>query len=270
MKPKPKNSFTRWPQPLGDAVEGLYAAFAHYPLKPHLDNCPHCSDARDDKILHAAPLRELTAEQLGFYAFSSMYTMGDGMDYRHFLPRILELSLTSNVNPGLDPWHITDKLNYTGFGFLPANEHAAIAAFTRSLWAVILTESPAHTVVVALPDSSIGTNSIMWSAEDVLRMAAEFTGEFEQCLALWHPVQDKIHLRHFADLVLMNSGNWGPNDLPFVMMTNNDARLRLKSWVLDPAKLAALESAAYSEIETLWADAFDTAAQVLSPHVEAA
>ncbi|CAG0996895.1 hypothetical protein PLCT2_02814 [Planctomycetaceae bacterium] len=52
-------------------------------------------------------------------------------------------------------------------------------------------------------------------------------------------------------------------------MQNSDARAALRAWVLDPAKLSALERAAYDDLDSPWAEPCDRAAQVLRLHLSA-
>ena len=55
-------------------------------------------DAREIlMVLSAVPLRELTGEQVGPYSGWAMTTVGNERDYRHFLPRILELAVVDPV-----------------------------------------------------------------------------------------------------------------------------------------------------------------------------
>lgn len=53
---------------LETAIEGLYLAFARYPLRAHIDGCPHCDLEDAERGLPAKPLRELRADDLGYYA----------------------------------------------------------------------------------------------------------------------------------------------------------------------------------------------------------
>jgi hypothetical protein len=257
----------RWPQPLGDAIEVLFAAFAHYPLKPHLDNCLHCTDERDNQVLHAAPLRDLSAEQLGDYAFCAMTTMGDASDYRHFLPRVLELSLSQNSAPGLEPWLITSKLNDKGFGTLPPREFEALAQFNRALWSVLLAMSPADSAGFVLPNAPVNPWAPAWNAEDVLRLAADVTKCLPQLLHAWRPLENKAHLWHFAEIVLHNHDTLGPADVPFDEMQNAQAREALRLWILDEPKVAALENAACDDSASPWAEPCNRAAMVLKSYL---
>lgn len=86
-------------------IEQLCLAFVAHPLKAQIQACPcGCIAPEERLVLAEVGLRELSCEQLSRYAFKAMTTWGDGTDYRHFLPRILELAATDEGPewPGLD------------------------------------------------------------------------------------------------------------------------------------------------------------------------
>lgn len=56
-----------------------------------MESCPCCRGPEKVRPLYDRPLRQLMPEDLHFYAFCAMTTMGDVEDFRHFLPRIFEL-----------------------------------------------------------------------------------------------------------------------------------------------------------------------------------
>ena len=94
------------------AIERVYAAFAHVPCPTRLDASP----LRDGKAilrgLRAAPLRQLSPEQVQGYASYAMTTVGTVNDYRHFLPRLLELAVRDGSALGTEPQAIAGKLVY--------------------------------------------------------------------------------------------------------------------------------------------------------------
>jgi hypothetical protein len=82
----------RWRVPHRDVrYDALYLAFAHRPRPARVRGCPCCVGAAREASLLAAPLRELDAETLGFYAFKAMSTFGREEDFLYFFPRIAEL-----------------------------------------------------------------------------------------------------------------------------------------------------------------------------------
>lgn len=111
---------------LAAAIESLYEVFDAYPLKDRIDSCPHCELDEAESRLHARPLREMTWADLGAYSSRAMTTFGDEDDFRHFLPRILELYVFDH--PGA-PYFLTmlfGKLDEAGWTTWPTAEVVAI------------------------------------------------------------------------------------------------------------------------------------------------
>lgn len=78
------------------AIERLYSVFARYPLRPDTWPCPSCItsgliDTESVSGLQRISLRELTLDDLHQFIDSSLSTWGTVDDYRHFLPRMMEL-----------------------------------------------------------------------------------------------------------------------------------------------------------------------------------
>src|SRR5215217_3970660 len=103
---------------LTEATERLYHTFAPYPLRPVIAACPHCVEAgtiprADRDAMRRAPLRALDAEHLRRYATSALTTWGDDVDFRHFLPRLLELAGAGAFDDFVR-WVLLSKLTYAG------------------------------------------------------------------------------------------------------------------------------------------------------------
>lgn len=115
-----------------------YSVFAPVPRPQRL----HGSPLRNvDKILRditAAPLRRLTADQLGLFATSAITTVGEPEDYRHFLPRILELAIEGGAHTGFEAGVIADRIVMAGWRGWSRDEREAVegvfrAAFRRAI-----------------------------------------------------------------------------------------------------------------------------------------
>ena len=123
-------------------LDDCYEVFASYPLPRVL----HASPLRDPvailKTLTSAPLRELTGEDLGAYAGWAITTVGDARDYKHFLPRILELAVFDQSRHGLDPLIIAGKLTYGEWQTWPPEEQAAVHALFAGAWRHGLEQHP--------------------------------------------------------------------------------------------------------------------------------
>jgi hypothetical protein len=121
---------------LRDAIEPLYEAFSQYRLRERIDgfNYGHRSD--DERLLWSKGLRELGALELHHYIRRAMTTWGDDYDFRHFLPRILEIyalneSLTDEfINPEI----VLGKLQYACWTNWPLSEQEAIKRYLSAVW----------------------------------------------------------------------------------------------------------------------------------------
>jgi len=109
-------------------IDDCYEVFASYPPPRVLDASPARDPVAIVKTLTSVPLRELTGEQLDPYAGWAMTTVGDAADYKHFLPRILELAVFDRRWHGLDPPIIAGKMNYGGWQTWPPEEQTVVGA----------------------------------------------------------------------------------------------------------------------------------------------
>lgn len=102
---------------LAQAKATVYEAFRGYPLKPKIEVCPHCELDFAEASLHARALQDLPWADLGVYPFKAMTIFGDESDFKHFLPRILELYVLDHEGAHYDVAVIFEKLKtYFGSG----------------------------------------------------------------------------------------------------------------------------------------------------------
>ncbi len=98
----------------------------------------------DDAKLRSKPLRELGLYELRDYARQALLVWGDGRVFRHFLPRICELLVTT-AHPSYDlcdPEIIFSKFGHAHWRNWPTSEQAAIESFLHALWADVLARTP--------------------------------------------------------------------------------------------------------------------------------
>jgi hypothetical protein len=122
---------------LASAIESLYEAFDAYPLEERIDSCPHCELDEAERRLHVRPLRELTWADLGTYTFKAMTSFGDEDDFRHFLPRVLELYVLDHAGAPYSLFMFCGKLDYAAWTTWPAGEVAAVRRFIEA-WKRVL------------------------------------------------------------------------------------------------------------------------------------
>lgn len=154
------------------ALEQLYQAFAPYQRPEHIDTCACCRGPHSLKPLYARPLRSLTPEHLHLYTFRAITTMGGIDDFKHFLPRILELLHDDEFLSRIDPQVVLGKLRYAGWEQWPVAEQAAVRAYLDILWRFRVRSAPSAPVTagdwlcaIARAENDIGPYLEAWIAD---------------------------------------------------------------------------------------------------------
>lgn len=192
---------------LDDAIEQLYRVFANYPRPQRTQASPWTNIGEDVlQQLYRAPLKQLTENDLATYARRALTVWGDSSEFRHYLPRILEL-----VARGQRGWVDVDlflaKLKLADLGRWPAEEQAALACYLRELFVSSLSEFP-H-----------------WpQASEVLRGIGLAGEPLDWYLQTWNDDQSSSALCHLAQLILdeqvslfskssLDPGLWPPESI---------------------------------------------------------
>jgi hypothetical protein len=168
------------------AIGDLYATFAAYPLKRVIEGCPHCVSRADSDALHVRALDTLTADDVRYYATKAMTTFGDAEDFKHFLPRLLELLAReleaggAGENLGFNEEILGGKLALAGYAGWPAVEREAVDRFLDALWGALLARFPTTL-----------------DAETFLCFLAQFT-TLDRYLAVWRSTRTRPALAHLA------------------------------------------------------------------------
>ncbi len=149
------NETERW-ESLRASIVGVYEAFARYKLAGPIKS--EMSDAV--MVADGIKLGERTAEELKRYQWKAMTTLGTVADYKHFLPRLLELNCLQRrervlggaaaafemVERAIDLSTIVDKLHYGEVLGWAGNELETLYRFgvARWRWELILPSDYAH------------------------------------------------------------------------------------------------------------------------------
>lgn len=76
------------------SLSEMYDVFAEHTRPPQQINfCSCCIRLEEIQRLLRAPVKTVSAERLGPYAYFALGTVGEPADYLYFLPRLLELAL---------------------------------------------------------------------------------------------------------------------------------------------------------------------------------
>ncbi|MGM9319768.1 hypothetical protein [Deinococcus aquaticus] len=122
------------------AITGLYDAFGTVSRPTAIRHEPYELQPGEITGLLENPLRELFPELMRSYLLDALYTVGTWDDFRYFLPRLLELLVTDEIE--LDP--IAYRLAYAreqGYR-LPGTQATALEAFFLAYWDDLLWHVP--------------------------------------------------------------------------------------------------------------------------------
>lgn len=199
-----------------EVIEQLYETFRPYRLGTTIDGCDHCVSAGMAEELLATPLCKLTAEQLSQFSLKAMTTWGTEQDFKHFLPRLLELAY-------LDPTELTwletlfGKLALAKWQEWPVAERQVIADYLAELW----------TAMLARPREYEYDDS----ADSVLCAIGRTEVDLQPFLARWGDDRSQTALDHLCVFI---QNNYGP-------MTKSPPRLCSPFWTFgSPSELAVI------------------------------
>lgn len=205
-----------------DLIASLYQTFARYTVKLPMHGCPCCVSAERHHSIHG-PLRELSAEVLSLYSAKAMTTWGGVEDYKHFIPRILELLGSGDAASyqGFSVWVVAGKLNYAEWSTWQPEEQALIKRCFHELWLAFLDgDTPALSAIEMI---------------DAIRALGE---DIAPWLAHWDPAR-LGHAEQLAEAVLY---------CPI------RSHKELRAWLFAPERLRALEASFEAHLDTPQAD----------------
>lgn len=207
---------------LSQAIEELYLVFGSYRVGKRVQGCPCCTTLEQEQQLVARPLRTLTGDDLGSYAMSALYTWGSERDFKHFLPRILQLLVEGTL--WVDVQSVYAKLPYARWEQWPAPEQSAIQRFTLAWFADLL-----------------GRRSQV-QPEDLLECAGMVGCDLADYIALWEAEKSPVATTYLAELVSHRSEHLASGTLPWIWW-QNDALRTVPRWLLSGRAKALLATA---------------------------
>ena len=116
------------------AIEGLYEVFGSYRFRADMSCCiPHCFDQSEIDALGDRPLRLLELETLTGFTFQLLLTCGEARDFKYFLPRLFELTVTTRMG-FVSAEIVVGKLERADWHAWPDRERAAVSDFLWAWW----------------------------------------------------------------------------------------------------------------------------------------
>ncbi|WP_344050082.1 hypothetical protein [Planotetraspora silvatica] len=216
-------------------MDALYAAFSRYPLPAKADVCDHCVPAELVRAARAAPLRMLSASALEPYVWNGLFTWGDIEEFKHYLPRLLDLLIIEEFGA----LHASSLMLRVGVRWRRWRkiEQEAVIATVSSWWRHTLNGYPRDVDVMTLIEI-IG---------DSLEL------DLAPYLAEWESNSTEAAARHMA---------WFMHDFTVSVAHDTEWFVLLDNWIRGPAPAAILErgffSASSPQVAQEFSDALET------------
>ncbi len=228
--------YDRSPKP--DAIRRLYEVFARYVARRNMPRWGMTQEEIDH--LCVTPLTDLTPGNLAEYVVHAVTTVGEAADFKHFLPRVLELLYWGQETT--DPEVLIGKLSYSDWHQWPDAEQEAVHEFLLAWWKHILSRDPTALEFRVTIDSCL---SAIGLAEDDLAPFLDY----------WRSRDDANPLRHLAAMVdtnydaLMRHGRLGNSWL----RERRKQMGQIQKWLLSPQTGEALERAFFAHSDAPFA-----------------
>ncbi|MEU2613319.1 hypothetical protein ABZ570_17300 [Micromonospora sp. NPDC007271] len=224
-----------FPPDLERATERLYAAFAHHPLPPDMEEaCEHCVDPEVVGRFVRTPLRDLAPDQLGIY-LSNPGTWGNGTELPHLVPRLLQAYAGGEMTHWWSPETVAYRIHGRWQDRSPA-ERTAVEEFFRAWWRWTLTSFPS-------------TNP----AWDLLDAVATLGLDVGPYLADFAELPGEEPARQLAEV--LDSWRWGGS-------LSEEAERTLRSWLVGGTPGRLLWEAAVASAVAPVADELTEAAEL--------
>ncbi len=213
-------------------IEDLYRTFSRYNATDMTG-----SDLWKDQLpiwnkeILSKPLRELSQEDLVIYAGKAMTTWGSAKDYKHFLPRILELTAALNSPLGID--NVLGKLEMTDWNNWPPHERSLIHEYMVALWENIINDN---------------SQSVENEFKEYMSFLFEHYPNVSHLLKIWETAESKASIKHLANyiveysqLLFRDKGIFGNGKAYTKPPEELDKLNKLKIWLLSDKVLEKLQ-----------------------------
>jgi hypothetical protein len=210
-------------------IDNLYDVFSAYPGTQDMQGSPLYGElAAWNKELFSRPLKELSAAQLSRFTGKAMTTWGEADDYKHFLPRIFEL--TAQLDTPYEVWIAFGKLEYGNWNTWPEKEQVAIHEYMLALWQNLL-----------LDDSE----KAEWVFMEYFSSIVNFYPRFADILDIWEKETGDTATKHLVNLIFDQRENiFDQKSIPG-FYKKQDHAAELVDWLLSDKIIRRLEKSIF-------------------------
>ena len=233
---------------LRDSIDNLYTVFGKYhgnpkmkgsPVYGHLDTWNSC--------LFSRRLNELDEEDLFRFTGKAMTTWGEVEDYKHFLPRIFEL--TALYKTPYEIWIAFEKLECGDWQNWNIKEQEVIHEYMIALFENLLHDE---------------SENAKWNFPDYFIALGRFYPNFMLLLEMWDTTNTKASIIHLTKFIInevhpiFDKGNFDGFKILDEQMEE------LKNWLLRPKLKTEIEQAYFKFEKEEFAEELSWAEQILN------
>jgi hypothetical protein len=247
------------------AVDKLYITFAKYPLQKLITKLPGLRLAEDPN-LYKRPLKAISGKELDGLAIGGYEEWGITKDYKHFLPRILDLlafepeEIVGGFDASLILFNLYQSLASRDWDDEAVQELEAIETYLLALWRVVLKNFPDFLSTEAILHGS----SFILSTDDLFRGIALVVRNIEPFLKAWRDNNSVDAFRHLSHFIISHSDSiWRDWELQGYWEPCLEKMQQIIAWLLDPGTKQSLEQAFFDHFSEPYAAEFSKAIEIL-------
>lgn len=171
---------------LKKSVEKLYETFEMYHSGPTMTGSQNYDDLGTwNRLIFRKPLQELNEDDLSRFTGKAITTWGNANDYKHFLPRIFEL--TAELRTPYEIWIAFDKLTLADWDNWIDKEQIVIQEFMIALWESIVNDN---------------SEKAEWEFKDYFSTIAHFYPNFTDLLDIWTESESIAGIKHLSEYII--------------------------------------------------------------------
>lgn len=209
---------------------------------PNYDNLEEWNEE-----LYSKELKSLSAQDLCRFTGKAMTTWGDVDDYKHFLPRIFEL--TGEVDTPYEVWIAFDKLEYANWDSWDEAEKNAVHEYMISLWENLLKDD---------------SEKAEWIFMEYFSSIVRFYPKLNDILNIWESDTGSTATKHLTNFVFDERENLFDKGYIDGLHKNLDDVRALIDWLLADKIITRLQEAFYRFEQEDVAEKISWAEKILS------
>ena len=191
-------------------------------------------------------LHELDEDDLSRFTGKAMTTWGEVEDYKHFLPRIFEL--TAIYKTPYEIWIAFDKLEYGDWNNWDPQEQEAICEYMIALFENLLNDE----------SEAAGRNF-----EDYFTAIFNFYPDFNSLLKLWDVFDTKASFKHLSTFIVEQANSIFEKGKVSGFLDSDKNLTELKGWLLRKELKKKIEQAYFKYEQEEFAENLSWAEQIL-------